>query len=971
MKTILLFHSQIIIALIAIAMQPNLQSTNAQQTGRQGVNPVMKISNQQNVTDNPVKISELKIDIKVVGQIAITTLELTYHNYSNRILEGEFNFPLGEGQTVSRFALDIDGKLREGVVVEKEKGRTTFEAIVRRNIDPGLLEKTTGNNFRARVYPLPANGSRKVVIGFEQELIERGEEDLYLLPLTITEAISRFSVHVEVIKQKVTFDKQDNEFNDISFKKWNDSYIADLEEINFVPNKQIAFKFPHISESPLVYTAAKSDNSGASYFYFNLRPQILEKAKILPEKIILYWDNSNSGQFRNTEKEMELLGSYLKKIGRVTVELIPFNISVGKPVIFEITEGNWDALHKALSSMVYDGATSMGSLELGKYKGDEILIFSDGMSTYGNPDPVYANIPVYTINSGTVANHALLNSIAQCSGGATINLNKLTAEEAIAALSKNNYHFISAIANEGHVYELYPSVISQFNHNFSMSGLMTGESADLTLNFGFGTTIAYSVKVNITTGSNEDESLLKRIWAEKKLADLSVNELKNKEEITRLGKECGIVSANTSLIVLDNLEDYLQYKIIPPEEMQTEYYRRIGNQKEETAKKAADHLEYVVNLSNDQSTWWKTNYPLYTKKANVNKDSLSFDMAYSVPVVTDMEESKSIMAEEEMAAPMMMELNNMPPASVVKADIQLNAWDPQTPYFKVLQYTSAGQEYQTYLKLKKEYGSMPAFYIDASDFFAASGNIDTAVLILSNLAELKLEAPQLLRVLGKKFLVLKQYDAAIDVFTKVLDLRGEEPQSYRDLGIAYQMAGKNQLAVETLYEVVNREWDQRFPEIEIIVMNEINNILAAHKELNSRFIDKRLLKNEPVDIRVVLTWDTDDCDMDLWVTDPSGEKCYYGNNLTRMGGKISSDFTGGYGPEEFMIHLAETGEYTVQSNYFGTRSQAVLAPVNLHLVFFTNYGKPDQKQQEVVIRLESQQDIIEVGKFKFASSEQK
>jgi uncharacterized protein YfaP (DUF2135 family) len=185
------------------------------------------------------------------------------------------------------------------------------------------------------------------------------------------------------------------------------------------------------------------------------------------------------------------------------------------------------------------------------------------------------------------------------------------------------------------------------------------------------------------------------------------------------------------------------------------------------------------------------------------------------------------------------------------------------------------------------------------------------------------------------------------------------------------MAGKNQLAVETLYEVVNREWDQRFPEIEIIVMNEINNILAAHKELNSRFIDKRLLKNEPVDIRVVLTWDTDDCDMDLWVTDPSGEKCYYGNNLTRMGGKISSDFTGGYGPEEFMIHLAETGEYTVQSNYFGTRSQAVLAPVNLHLVFFTNYGKPDQKQQEVVIRLESQQDIIEVGKFKFASSVQK
>ena len=109
-------------------------------------------------------------------------------------------------------------------------------------------------------------------------------------------------------------------------------------------------------------------------------------------------------------------------------------------------------------------------------------------------------------------------------------------------------------------------------------------------------------------------------------------------------------------------------------------------------------------------------------------------------------------------------------------------WDPQTPYLKVLQYVPAGEKYNTYLKLKKEYGSTPSFYIDATDFFSKSMGRDTVVTILSNLAELEIESPQLLRVLGKKLIELKRYDEAILVFQKVLKLRGEEPQSYRDLG---------------------------------------------------------------------------------------------------------------------------------------------------------------------------------------------
>ena len=139
--------------------------------------PEVKVVSEDNV--HPMQLQDLSVDILVVGQTAVTTMEMTFYNPNNRVMEGEFEFPLAEGQQISRFALDIDGKLREGVVVDKSLGRKAFEDIVRRGVDPGLLEKTEGNNFRARVYPMPRKGSRRILIAFEQELSQKNGQDSY------------------------------------------------------------------------------------------------------------------------------------------------------------------------------------------------------------------------------------------------------------------------------------------------------------------------------------------------------------------------------------------------------------------------------------------------------------------------------------------------------------------------------------------------------------------------------------------------------------------------------------------------------------------------------------------------------------------------------------------------------------------------------------------------------------------------
>ena len=282
--------------------------------------------------------------------------------------------------------------------------------------------------------------------------------------------------------------------------------------------------------------------------------------------------------------------------------------------------------------MVYDGGTSFGSIDFTKYQSDEILLFTDGMTDFGNSEPEFSNTPVNTINSSVSANHDFLTYIAQRSGGVYVNLNKLTNAEALSLLNTNNFHFISAQIENGNVSNIYPSIPCQFTNSFSLSGIMANKSATLLLNFGFGTTVVYSKRIMITADNSVEPALLRRLWAEKKIAELNLDFEKNKDKITLTGKEFGIVTENTSLLVLENLSDYLQYDIVPPKEMQKEYFKQKYIVEKDASEKKQNHIEYVVKLSDEQSKWWNTNYPVLPGKP-VNKNKSGNNQGQYIPAV--------------------------------------------------------------------------------------------------------------------------------------------------------------------------------------------------------------------------------------------------------------------------------------------------------------------------------------------------
>src|SRR5690606_28135522 len=112
-------------------------------------------------------------------------------------------------------------------------------------------------------------------------------------------------------------------------------------------------------------------------------------------------------------------------------------------------------------------------------------------------------------------------------------------------------------------------------------------------------------------------------------------------------------------------------------------------------------------------------------------------------------------------------------------------------------------------------------------------------------------------------------------------------------------AGYYQRAFDTLFTALVYNYPQELRNMyqgyEEVLLTELNQLVARHKDkIKAKALPPELVRPLAMDVRVVLNWNMNDTDIDLFVTDPEGEKCYYGYPRTTMGGKFTNDCRQGY-----------------------------------------------------------------------------
>lgn len=1106
-----------------------------------------------------VYLKELHVDVKVAGPVATTTLQMIFENKTGRILEGELSFPLPEGVSVSRYAIDINGRLREAVPVEKEKGTQVFEAIERRRVDPGLLERTEGNNFRTRIYPIPANGTRTVVIAYEEELGYNKKNQLhYVLPLDYKKAIAFFKLNVLVLQNTLAPDVEESP-DDLSFNEWNNNYTASIEKYNYTPSKSLEFSIPKQKDLPEVLLQQVGGNY---YFLINQFMKPATQAKTLPNSIALLWDVSLSGLSRNHDKELALLHSLITKKKDLQVTLCTIGSHFKKTVIYNIKNGDWKELKQALEQITYDGGTNFSRIDLSAVAAEEYFLFSDGISSLSSTAFNSAGKIIHTITAAAKSDYAFLKLLAQNSGGSFINLVQWPVEQAITALTEQPLQFMGVKPSNG-ISETYPNQPTPVFNAVSVSGVCSSTTQTITLLFGYGNTVTTEKNIQLHYSKQAVSNYnLQRIWAQKKIAALDVQYQQNKPLIELLGKQFGIVTRNTSLIVLETVNDYLLYDIEPPAELRDEYDRLLKNRMVSRQVQQQTALAQSFKSFEQLMLWWNKDYkPLgiltppvmvadtvrnSTNNSNNNStatginnngpfisgtvrdergepvsgatvklkgttiatvtnaqglfkiskptqqhaklvvNSVGFEskevattgtqitinltamnqalqevvvVGYSTARRRDITGSTATIEPRETNSENLNEVlqgraagiavtnreiqpgsaatikirgsssvngnatplyvvdgaitNTLPPSDDIEnveilKDIAATSlygsraangvvivttkeqsgnnngnrnkspkgisaveWKPERSYLQKIAAADKAARYQQYLSLRKEYLLTPSFYFDVASYFLQNNDTSTGLQILGNLAELDVENHELYRQLGYTLRACNQHEEAIYIFKKVLQWRAMEPQSFRDYGLSLAGGGYYQQALDTLYTALIHPYSNNalsnYLGIEEVIVTEINQLVSLHKEqLDISKIDRQLLSPMPVDVRVVLNWNTNDTDIDLWVTDPNNEKCYYAHKNTALGGRISDDMTNGYGPEQFIIKKAIKGTYKIEVNYYGEQQVKLTGPATVLAEVYLHYASGKEERRLITLQMSKEKKAgIFIGSFDF------
>ena len=157
--------------------------------------------------DSLLSLAVMNVDVLVDNQHARVRVLQIFDSHSSQVLEGKYLFDLSPRAAVSDFAV-WDGDTRvPGVMMEKRRAEGVYAAVKQQQVDPGLLQQDDEHGgstaFTAKVFPIPARGTKRVELEYTEMLPVDGLGSRFSFPLKPThgaaQRIGALNLHVRVL----------------------------------------------------------------------------------------------------------------------------------------------------------------------------------------------------------------------------------------------------------------------------------------------------------------------------------------------------------------------------------------------------------------------------------------------------------------------------------------------------------------------------------------------------------------------------------------------------------------------------------------------------------------------------------------------------------------------------------------------------------------------------------------------------
>lgn len=535
----------------------------------------------------PMRLVTQSTSVQVKDQVARVTIDATFHNPNQAVLEGMYYTTIPGGAEIDNLTMMVNGKEMAAELLDSKKARDIYNAIVHARRDPALLELVGHQMIKLSIFPINPGADVQVKISWTQMLEMDGGLIKFQTPFGGAQEAS-LSLAIESKKaiktiysptHNVDVQKKDDHNAKVEHKAKNSASRKDLV-LYYALNDQ------DVSVNLLTYREPGEDG----YFILLASPKVeVESSKILPKDIVFVYDRSGSMSGEKMRQGQEALQQCLNSLNpadRFTVVDFSTEVSSFEARLVEASKDNILRAQKYVEKLRAAGSTNIDEalqvalalLEEDPKRVRMIFFLTDGLPTVGEQrmDNILKNVEkrneaaklcrIFVFGVGLDVNTLFLDKMAEANRGAR---EYVQPEEKIEGKVSALYDKVSnpilsgLVADFGKIQtrEVYPRALPDLFKGTQVVVFGRYSAAGPTV-----------VKVKGTAGGDAKEfayevtfpekdltnDFLPRLWAGRKVAYL-VDSIRLSgradkeviEEIVALGKKYAIVTPYTSFLITE------------------------------------------------------------------------------------------------------------------------------------------------------------------------------------------------------------------------------------------------------------------------------------------------------------------------------------------------------------------------------------------------------------------------------------
>jgi Ca-activated chloride channel family protein len=380
-----------------------------------------------------------RVNVTINDQVATTRVDQVFRNDSQWSLEGTYIFPLPENAAISEFNMWINGEKVEGQLYTKEEARRIYDNIVRRRLDPALLEYVGRDLFQASIFPIDPGDTRRVEIEYTQLLpIDNGLVH-YVYPLSTekfsAQPLENVAVTVDIsTSQPLKAIYSPSHAVGIQRDGRTQAHVG-WEDANVLPNTDFSLYYTVSPEDVGASLLSTHPSGGDGFFTLLVAPDV-DAGQVVEKDVILVLDVSGSMEGEKMEQARDALIYVLDHLNPADrFNVIAFSTGARAFANMVQPAGRAAEARRFVADLYPEGSTDINRALLeaidstGSDRPTIIIFLTDGLPTSGVVETplilnnirqaATANLRIFPFGVGDDVDTLLLDSLARENRGAS------------------------------------------------------------------------------------------------------------------------------------------------------------------------------------------------------------------------------------------------------------------------------------------------------------------------------------------------------------------------------------------------------------------------------------------------------------------------------------------------------------------------------------------------------------------------